>query len=50
MTVADGPASPTPVAVQFVCDGYTLSGADFELAGLGYRVSLVKKRFITGKY
>jgi hypothetical protein len=37
-------------AVQFSGEGTTLSGVDFELAGTGYRVSLIKKRFITGKY
>lgn len=45
-----GPSTPSVAAVQFVCDGTTLSGVDFELAGPGYRVSLVKKRIITGKY
>ena len=49
MAVVDGPSSPTPVAMQFVCEGCNLSGADFELAGPGYRVSLIKKRFITGE-
>lgn len=44
-----GPSTPSVAAVQFVCDGTTLSGVDFELAGPGYRVSLVKKRIITGK-
>ena len=48
MDVVDGPCNPTPVAMQFVCEGCTISGVDFELAGPGYRVSLVKKRFITG--
>ena len=44
-----GPAAPAPTAVQFMCEGSTLSGVDFELMGAGYRVSLVKKRFVTGK-
>ena len=47
--MASGPASPSPAAVQFVCEGQSLSGIDFELAGMGYRVSLIKKRFVTGK-
>ena len=47
---AAGPATPSPVAVQFVCEGSTLSGVDFDLVGSGYRVSLVKKRFVTGMY
>ena len=46
--LADGPSTPSTVAVQFICEGTTLSGIDFELVGLGYRVSLVKKRFVTG--
>lgn len=45
-----GPSTPSLTAAQFLCDGTTLSGIDFELAGPGYRLSLVKKRFFTGKY
>ncbi|ESO01945.1 hypothetical protein HELRODRAFT_188529 [Helobdella robusta] len=37
-------------AVQFLCEGATLSGLEFELASTGYRLSLAKKRFCTGKY
>jgi len=48
--LGSGPSTPSPVAVQFLCEGCNLSGVDFDLAGTGYRVSLVKKRFITGKY
>ena len=47
--LAEGPSSPRPVAVQFISEGVTMSGVDFELAGPGYRVSLVKKRLVTGK-
>ena len=47
--LGDGPTTPSTVAVQFLCEGTTLSGVDFDLVGLGYRVSLVKKRFVTGK-
>ena len=47
--MSQGPSTPQPTAVQFICEGSTLSGVDFELHGLGYRVSLVKKRFVTGK-
>jgi hypothetical protein len=36
-------------AVQFACDGSTFSGIDFELVGSGFRISLVKKRFCSGK-
>ena len=46
--VTSGPSTPSAVAVQFLCEGSTLSGLDFELTGSGYRVSLIKKRFITG--
>ncbi|GFO27663.1 Fch domain only protein 2 [Plakobranchus ocellatus] len=45
-----GPSKPSTAAVQFAAEGATLSGADFELAGPGYRISLMKKRFATGKY
>ena len=37
-------------AVQFLGEGSTLSGVDFELAHCNYRVSLVKKRFLTGSF
>ncbi|KAL7993073.1 hypothetical protein Chor_017329, partial [Crotalus horridus] len=43
----DGPSRPTPVAAQFTSEGSTVSGADVELVGSGYRMSLVKKRFAT---
>ncbi|XP_039180361.1 F-BAR domain only protein 1 isoform X2 [Crotalus tigris] len=46
----DGPSRPTPVAAQFTSEGSTVSGADVELVGSGYRMSLVKKRFATGIY
>lgn len=48
--LSDGPSNPSTLAVQFVSDGCTLSGVDIELVGTGYRLSLVKKRFGTGKY
>ena len=34
---------------QFNCEGTTMSGVEFELVGVGYRVSLVKRRFVSGK-
>ncbi|NWQ72336.1 FCHO1 protein, partial [Neopipo cinnamomea] len=43
-----GPSKPSPVAAQFSSEGSTLSGVEVELAGTGYRMSLVKKRFATG--
>ncbi|XP_023650340.2 SH3-containing GRB2-like protein 3-interacting protein 1 isoform X3 [Paramormyrops kingsleyae] len=48
--LTDGPSKPAPLAVQFTSEGSTLSGCDIELAGTGYRFSLVKKRFAAGKY
>ncbi|XP_072775509.1 F-BAR domain only protein 1 isoform X2 [Taeniopygia guttata] len=45
-----GPSKPSPVAAQFSSEGSTLSGVEVELAGAGYRMSLVKKRFATGIY
>jgi len=45
-----GPGSQSAVAAQFNCEGTTLSGVEFELQGQGYRVSLVKRRFVSGKY
>ncbi|XP_075694209.1 F-BAR domain only protein 2 isoform X2 [Rhinoderma darwinii] len=48
--VSEGPSNPSTLAVQFISDGGTLSGVDIELVGTGYRLSLVKKRFGTGKY
>ncbi|XP_029469567.1 F-BAR domain only protein 1 isoform X2 [Rhinatrema bivittatum] len=45
-----GPSTPSPVAAQFMSEGSTLSGIGMELVGSGYRMSLVKKRFATGKY
>ncbi|CAH2296915.1 F-BAR domain only 2 [Pelobates cultripes] len=48
--LSEGPSKPSTLAVQFVSDGATLSGVDIELVGTGYRLSLVKKRFGTGKY
>ncbi|XP_016369112.1 SH3-containing GRB2-like protein 3-interacting protein 1 isoform X16 [Sinocyclocheilus rhinocerous] len=48
--LSEGPSKPAPVAVQFTSEGSTLAGCDIELVGLGYRFSLVKKRFAAGKY
>uniref|UniRef100_A0A8C6LQ59 FCH and mu domain containing endocytic adaptor 1 n=1 Tax=Nothobranchius furzeri TaxID=105023 RepID=A0A8C6LQ59_NOTFU len=47
----EAPCGPPPsLAVQFVGSGASLSGVDVELVGSRYRMSLVKKRFATGKY
>lgn len=38
------------IVTQFNCEGTTLSGVEFELASSGYRVSLIKRRFVAGKF
>eukprot|EP00063_Salmo_salar_P008705 XP_013983540.1 PREDICTED: F-BAR domain only protein 2 isoform X6 [Salmo salar] len=48
--LSDGPSTPSTLAVQFMSEGSTLSGVDMELLGAGYRLSLNKKRFATGRY
>ncbi|XP_076613891.1 F-BAR domain only protein 2 isoform X10 [Chaetodon auriga] len=48
--LSNGPSNPSTLAVQFMNDGSTLSGVDMELQGAGYRLSLNKKRFATGRY
>ncbi|XP_063137759.1 F-BAR domain only protein 2 isoform X1 [Rattus norvegicus] len=48
--LSEGPSKPATLAVQFLSEGNTLSGVDIELVGTGYRLSLVKKRFATGRY
>ncbi|XP_041360186.1 F-BAR domain only protein 2-like isoform X2 [Gigantopelta aegis] len=45
-----GPSIPSTTALQFASDGSTISGVEFELVGSGYRISLAKKRFASGKY
>ncbi|XP_055717585.1 SH3-containing GRB2-like protein 3-interacting protein 1 isoform X4 [Salvelinus fontinalis] len=48
--LSEGPSKPSPLAVQFTSEGSTLSGCDIELAGPGYRFSLIKKRFAAAKH
>ncbi|XP_021237125.1 F-BAR domain only protein 2 isoform X2 [Numida meleagris] len=48
--LSEGPSKPATLAVQFISEGSTLSGVDIELVGTGYRLSLLKKRFATGRY
>ncbi|XP_012577221.1 PREDICTED: F-BAR domain only protein 2 [Condylura cristata] len=48
--LSEGPSKPATLAVQFLSEGSTLSGVDIELVGTGYRLSLLKKRFATGRY
>ncbi|KAF3835352.1 hypothetical protein F7725_027910 [Dissostichus mawsoni] len=47
--LTEGPSKPAPLAVQFTSEGSILSGCDIELAGPGYRFSLIKKRFAAGQ-
>nr|AON96586.1 F-BAR domain only protein 2 [Bicyclus anynana] len=48
--LSDGPSNSATISSQFNCEGATLSGIEFELIGSGYRLSLVKRRFVSGKY
>ncbi|XP_066567756.1 F-BAR domain only protein 2 isoform X3 [Amia ocellicauda] len=48
--LSEGPSNPATLAVQFFSEGHTLSGVEMELVGTGYRLSLTKKRFTTGRY
>uniref|UniRef100_A0A182VP72 MHD domain-containing protein n=1 Tax=Anopheles merus TaxID=30066 RepID=A0A182VP72_ANOME len=50
LEVGTGSSTPAIISTQFNCEGTTLSGIEFELAGSGYRLSLVKRRFVSGKY
>lgn len=50
LTLNDGKSTPSTTAIQFIAEGATLSGIEFELVGPGYRISLSKKRFGAGKY
>ncbi|XP_059621932.1 F-BAR domain only protein 2 isoform X5 [Phlebotomus argentipes] len=50
LEVTNGPSTPAILQTQFNCEGTTLSGIEFELTGPGYRLSLVKRRFVAGKY
>ena len=47
--VTNGPSLPQPAEVKFVCDGSTLSGVDLELNSSDYRVSLLKRKFSSGR-
>ncbi|XP_034253952.1 F-BAR domain only protein 2 isoform X5 [Thrips palmi] len=50
LEVTNGPSQQGTIATQFNCEGTTLSGLELELVGSGYRLSLVKRRFVSGKY
>jgi len=47
--LSNGPTCPSSVYVQFASQDTTLSGLEFELTGSGYRLSLVKRQFSSGK-
>lgn len=47
--LSDGPSIPATLAVQFFNEGSTTSGVDMDLVGSGYRLSLNKKRLVSGK-
>lgn len=49
LEIGSGPSTPSILTTQFNCEGTTLSGIDFELSGTGYRISLVKRRFVAGE-
>lgn len=44
-----GPGNQGTIFTQFNCEGTTLSGVEFELIGSGYRLSLVKRKFVSGE-
>lgn len=48
--LSQGPSTPSRIAVQFTCDGATISRLNFELKSQEYKLSLVKKRVSTGKF
>jgi len=50
LEVSNGPSSQGTIATQFNCEGTTLSGIELDLVGSGYRLSLVKRRFVSGKW
>jgi hypothetical protein len=49
LTLSNGKSTPSTTAIQFLSEGATLSGVEFELVGSGYRISLSKKRFGAGR-
>ncbi|XP_057299854.1 F-BAR domain only protein 2-like [Hydractinia symbiolongicarpus] len=48
--ITSGPTTPVPIAVQFTGEGSTISLLNFDLKSPAYKLSLVKKRFASGKY
>lgn len=48
--ITQGPTTCVPVAVQFTGEGSIISSLNFDLTSNAYKLSLVKKRFASGKY
>ena len=48
LSLSSGPTKSRSLAVNFKSEGATVTGSDFELVGSGYRLSLVKKTFVSG--
>ena len=44
----EGPSTAQTIAVQFQCNGSTLSKIDFQLNTDNYKLSLVKRKIVTG--
>jgi hypothetical protein len=45
-----GPSTPAPVHVKFTASDTTVSGTSLELTNDAYRLSLLKRKVVTGKY
>lgn len=50
MTVSRGPSNPTPTHVQFTASEGCLSGLHVETDADNYRLSLLKKKLVSGKF
>lgn len=50
LTVVSGPSTPVQTAVNFQMNDVCLSGADVQVVGNMYRVSLLKKKLVSGRY
>ena len=47
--LTQGPSTPSRIAVQFMCNGATISRLNFEVKSQEYKLSFVKKKFSSGK-
>jgi len=55
LSLTNGPSTPSSTVAQFQINEHTLSGADLQLCSSGeeggaYRLSLLKKKTMSGKY